>query len=138
VAELQSTETQDAVSYIGPVHLSVPADPAMSRIARLTASGVASLAGCTLEELQNVKIAVSEVLIILIERGDGNRIDLEFQIMPVCFRLTARCEIPNFEPDHPSLALCRAVLEDVSHDYSVDSTNGVAEISVELVLSGPD
>jgi anti-sigma regulatory factor (Ser/Thr protein kinase) len=137
VTETATTGGERAAS-LSPIELRVPADPVMSRIARLTASGVASLAGCTLDELQNVKIAVSEALIILIEHGDGERIDLEFDAEPGTFKMTARSLITDFDPQHSSLELCRVVLDDVSDSYSIDWRDGTASISVLLPLSAAD
>ena len=104
-------------SVPSPIVLTVPADPNVSRIARLTASAIASLAGCTMDELQNVKIAVSEAIIVLVEHGDGKPIELGFDAAPGRFGVTAKSEIAEFDPQHASLALCRVVLDDVSRRY---------------------
>ena len=74
---MAESATAGAATVVGPVRLSVPPEPSMSRVARLAASGLASLAGCTVDEIEDIKIAVSEVLIALIEHGDGARVDLD-------------------------------------------------------------
>ena len=118
-----------------PIVLSVPADPNVSRIARLTASAIASLAGCTMDDLLNVKIAVSEAIIVLVEHGDDNLIELTFDAAPGRFGLTARSEIAEFDPEHASLALCRVVLEDVSRSYDISWSGGTAVITIDVGLS---
>ena len=52
-----------------PIDLRLPPDPAMSKVLRLAASGVGSLCGFTIREIEEIKLAVSEVLIALIEHG---------------------------------------------------------------------
>jgi anti-sigma regulatory factor (Ser/Thr protein kinase) len=61
----------------GPVVISVPAEPAMSRVLRLAAGGVASLADYSIDEIDDIKIAVSEIFIALIEQARGMRLTLK-------------------------------------------------------------
>lgn len=121
-----------------PITLTMPSDPNVSRIARLTASAIASLAGCTMDELQNVKIAVSEAIIVLVEHGDGRPIELVFDGEPGRFGVVARSQIAEFDPDHTSLALCRVVLDDVTRQYSIDWSDGVASINLDVELTSGD
>jgi Histidine kinase-like ATPase domain len=121
-----------------PIALTLPSDPNVSRIARLTASAIASLAGCTMDELQNVKIAVSEAIIVLVEHGEGHPVDLVFDVEQGRFGVTARSPITDFDPDHASLALCRVVLDDVTRRYSIDWDGGVASITIDLELTSGD
>ncbi|MHB1091084.1 MAG: hypothetical protein ACYC0U_08520, partial [Ilumatobacteraceae bacterium] len=65
---------------IGPVEIRVPPDPSLSRVLRLAASGMASLAGFTVDEIEDIKIAVSEVLIALIEHGDSQSVEMQFEV----------------------------------------------------------
>lgn len=118
-----------------PIALTLPSDPNVSRIARLTASAIASLAGCTMDELQNVKIAVSESIIVLVEHGDGQPIDLTFDVEPGRFGLVARSAIAEFDPEHSSLALCRVVLDDVTRRYEIGWADGSAEIALDIALT---
>jgi anti-sigma regulatory factor (Ser/Thr protein kinase) len=128
----------DDAAVPSPIALTLPSDPNVSRIVRLTASAIASLAGCTMDELQNVKIAVSEAIIVLVEHGDGRPIELIFDVERGRFRVTARSPIAEFDPKHPSLALCRVVLEDVTRQYSIDWGDGVASIGLDVALTSSD
>ena len=67
-------------AVIGPVVLRLPPDPALSRVLRLAASGVAAMAGFTVDETEDIKIAVSEVLLALIEHGAGKSIEVQFVV----------------------------------------------------------
>ena len=55
----------------GPILLRFPAEPSLSRVLRLAAAGLASLGNFTVDHIEDIKIAVSEVLIALIEHGSG-------------------------------------------------------------------
>ena len=70
-----SDDTSASVSSIDPIVLVLPPRPELSRVARLASSALASIAGCTVDEIEDIKIAVSEVLLALIEHGAGNPIE---------------------------------------------------------------
>jgi hypothetical protein len=112
----------------------------MSRVARLAASGLASLAGCTVDEIEDIKIAVSEVLIALIEHGGGARVDLEFELVDEgrlddgglesspAFVLRGISPVDAFDLDHPDLVLCRTVLQGVCAAHDIQLLDGSARI----------
>ncbi len=104
---------------IGPVDVSVPPDPSMSRVVRLAASGVASLAGFSVDEVEDITIAVSEVFIALIEHGDGDRVALEFVVDQSAFNVRGRTLVEKFDIEHPDLVLCRTVLAGVCTDHGI-------------------
>lgn len=118
----------ETVERTGPVLLRVPPEPTMSRVARLAASGLASLSGCTVDEIEDIKIAVSEVLIALVEHGGGGRIDLQFDLSDAGFRITGRTAVTSFDADHPDLRLCRTVLAGVCASHSIETMDGIAQI----------
>lgn len=113
---------------IGPIEIRVPPEPTLSRVLRLAASGVASLAGFTIDEIESIKIAVSEVLIALIEHGGGEPIDVQFSVSETTFDLTGRTAVDSFDINHPDLVLCRTVLADVCSSYRVDLVNNEVHI----------
>jgi hypothetical protein len=113
---------------VGPIEIRVPPEPSLSRVLRLAASGVASLAGFTVDEIENIKIAVSEVLIALIEHGDGEPIDIQFSVSETAFDVTGRTVIETFDITHPDLALCRTVLADVCSGFRIDRVNNEVHI----------
>ena len=113
---------------IGPIEIRLPPEPSLSRVLRLAASGVASLAGFTIDEIENIKIAVSEVLIALIEHGAGEPIDIQFSVNDTAFDVTGRTAVQTFDLAHPDLALCRTVLADVCSDFRIDRVNNEVHI----------
>ncbi len=112
-----------SATMLGPIEIRVPAEPSLSRVLRLAASGVASLAGFTVDEIENIKIAVSEVLIALVEHGSGEPIDMLFSANGNSFDIRARTAVETFDINHSDLTLCRTVLAEVCVDHRIDEVN---------------
>jgi anti-sigma regulatory factor (Ser/Thr protein kinase) len=108
-----------APAPIGPVEVRVPPDPSLSQVLRLAASGIASIAGFTVDEIEKIKVAVSEVLIALIEHGGGEPIDVRLEVDGRSFNVRARTSVAEFDPEHPDLLLSRTVLADVSDEHGI-------------------
>lgn len=113
---------------VGPVILRLPPDPTLSRILRLAASGLAGLAGFTVDEIEDIKIAVSEVLLALIEHGGGQSIDVQFMVEDQSFTVRGQTAVDSFDTDHPDLALCRTVLAGVTTQHGIELVNDQAQI----------
>lgn len=128
------TDVQSAGTELtGPVELRVPAVAAMSRVLRLAASGVASLTGFSVAEIEDIKIAVSEVLIALIEHGDGKPVDLRFTVDRDSFTIDGATEVGGpFDLDHPDLRLCRTVLAGVCTEHRIEHSGTLARITAIL------
>ena len=117
-----------AAPTIGPVHLTMPADPSLSRVARLAASGVASLSGFTIDEIEDIKVAVSEVMVALIEHGARQPLTVTFQADGPRFTVRGTTAIDHFDTEHPDLLLCRTVLAAVCASHGIDVVDSGAEI----------
>jgi hypothetical protein len=115
-------------AVIGPVVVTLPPDPTLSRVLRLAASGIAAMAGFTVDESEDIKIAVSEVLLALIERGAGNPIEVQFSVDHQCFTVHGRTAIDDFDAEHPDLVLCRTVLAGVCAQHGIELVDGQAQI----------
>ena len=113
---------------VAPVELRVPAVAELSRVMRLAASGVASLAQRTVDDIEDIKIAVSEVFLALIEHGAGGPIVMTLSFEDGIFLITGRTEVVSFDIDHPDLVLCRTVLAGVCEHQSINLADGYAEI----------
>jgi anti-sigma regulatory factor (Ser/Thr protein kinase) len=113
---------------IGPVILRLPPEPTLSRVLRLAASGIAGLAGFTVDEIEDIKIAVSEVLLALIEHGGGQSIDVQFMVEDHSFTVRGQTAVESFDTEHPDLELCRTVLAGVTTQHGIDLIDDQAQI----------
>jgi anti-sigma regulatory factor (Ser/Thr protein kinase) len=115
-------------SMIGPVIVRLPPAPALSRVLRLAASGIAAMAGFTVDETEDIKIAVSEVLLALIEHGGGEPIEVQFSVEDQLFVVRGQTEFIGFDVDHPDLVLCRTVLAGVCAQHGIGLVDDHAQI----------
>ncbi len=114
---------------LGPVTITLPAEPTLSRIVRLAASGMASMAQFSVDEIEDIRIAVSEVLIALIEHGESGDVELRLSVDNGKFRIDGSTAVSEFNLDHPDLALCRTVLDGVGATHGIElSPEGRASI----------
>jgi Histidine kinase-like ATPase domain len=113
---------------IGPVVIRLPPDPTLSRVLRLAASGIAGMAGFTVDEIDDIKIAVSEVLLALIEHGGGQSIEVQFAIEEHSFTVRGQTAIESFDVEHPDLILCRTVLAGVCTQHGIELVDHQARI----------
>ncbi len=86
------------------------------------------MAGFTVDEIEDIRIAVSEVLLALIEHGGGQSIDVEFVVEAQEFRVRGRTAVQDFDADHPDLLLCRTVLAGVGTDHGIELVDDHAQI----------
>ncbi len=121
-----------APATIGPVRLEVPPLSGMSRLARLTGTGVASMAGFTIDEIDDINVMVSEVMVALVEHGAQSTIAVTFDVAAGCFTVRGATDLVDFDLDHPDLALCRTVLAAVSTSHGIEGTGPRAEIWASL------
>lgn len=116
----------------GAIEVRVPADPSMSRVLRLAASGVASLRGFSVDEIEDIKIAISEVLIALIEHGGGRPVDIRLTADDGTFTISGATAVTSFDIEHPDLRLCRTVLAGVCAEHSIELVDHEARISAAI------
>ena len=102
--------------------------PTLSRVLRLAASGIAGMAGFTIDEIEDIKIAVSEVMLALIEHGGGQSIEVQFMVEDQAFTVRGQTEVESFDTEHPDLLLCRTVLASVTSQHGIDRIGDQAQI----------
>lgn len=107
----------------GPVELVLPADTRLVRVVRLMASGLASTMGFDVDELDDLRIGVDELLAALLEGGDGTPLALRFDLNDS--ELAVSGETPSgtgeaFEQGRLELStlILAAVVDD--HSFSVE------------------
>jgi hypothetical protein len=77
------------------VELTVPADPSVLGIARLVASGVASMAGFDIGEIEDVRIGVDELCTAMISVAPEERVNILFSIEDRSIAVEATVAAPN-------------------------------------------
>ena len=125
----------DQLTTIGPVRVELPPASAMSRVARLTATGVAAMAGFTIDEIDDINVIVSEVMVALVEHGAHETITVTFDVADGRFTVRGATQLAEFDLDHPDLALCRSVLAAVSTSHGIERDGTRAEIWATLQQS---
>ena len=108
------------------VRLGVPADPEFLRLARITASGLASRAGFSLDEVEDLRLALDELCFWLVgAEGRPGNISLRYGSSPAGLVIEGT---GHFEAPAPVLALGK--LSELMLDALVDehqlSSNGGA------------
>jgi serine/threonine-protein kinase RsbW len=107
------------------VRLMVPAALEFVRIARLTASGVASRVGFDVDEIEDLRVAVDELSSILVEAAGGDELQLAFTPTTDGIEIEGRTRVTDSRtPDVDELT--RQILAAVVDEYGVDTQNGEA------------
>jgi len=119
----------------GPITLTLPPIPTMVRVGRLTASSVASLADMSIDDIDDIKIAVSEMITVLIQSGSRTNITLRFETTATEFAVEATAPTPTNDLGRNDLALAIAVLEAVADQHHVASTDDRIMIRIVKRLS---
>jgi serine/threonine-protein kinase RsbW len=114
---------QSGTVAAGPVTLTVPPIPAMVRVGRLTASSIASLADMTVDDIDDIKIAVSEMITLLIQSGSRSAITLRFETTEQEFSVEASAPTTSNDLGRNDLALATAVLDAVADEHHVAATD---------------
>jgi hypothetical protein len=98
----------------------VPAHAASIRLIRLTASGVASLAGLDVDGIDDVRIAVDEIGNALIESGDGSPVRVRFTWTGARLEIQGSTTRGTAELDRERFELSRDILRAVADDHQLD------------------
>ncbi len=106
----------------GPVTLTLPPVATMVRVGRLTASSIASLADMSIDDIDDIKIAVSEMITLLIQSGSRATITLRFETTDEQFTVEASTPSGASDLGRNDLALATAVLEAVADEHQIAST----------------
>jgi serine/threonine-protein kinase RsbW len=134
VSETHVTET-DVTATDDEIILSLPPQPRMVRVARLTASAVASFADLTVDDIDDLKIAVDEACVVLLEHGDGGPVELAFRFGPGEVRVRGRTTGRDVDLDGEEVQLATRILSVVTDTFDVAATEG--ELTFHLQKSAP-
>ena len=108
-----------------PVELRLPADPHLLRVARVTVASVAATLAFTLEDIEDLRIAVDELAALAID-GCGPDDVLELQVLADDRSVTVSGRVPGAGPVaelHPvAVELLAMVAPD--HELGTDGADG--------------
>lgn len=107
-----------------PVELNLPADPHLLRVARLTVASVAADLPLTLEDVEDLRIAVDELAALAIE-GCGPDDTLQLRIVADAHAVTVSGRVVGagpFPPLHPVAAELIAMVA-VDHELGADGAD---------------
>src|SRR3954452_19281640 len=117
------------------VRLTIPAALEFVRIARLTASGVASRVGFDVDEIEDLRVAVDELSSILVEAPGANQLELSFTPAEDGITIEGRAQVDASaapQIDDPPRQILAAVVD----DYGVESQDGEATFRCAKRVSG--
>lgn len=113
------------------VRLAVPATPEFLRLARVTASGLASRLGFSYDEVEDLRLAIDELCFILIgSRGREGSVELRYAMVPGALEVEgvgsftdADADTNGADPDNSTelvlAAFSRQILSALLDDYAV-------------------
>ena len=64
----------------GPVRLSLPASPRYLAAARVVATSLGAESGLSVDDLEDLRLGVNELVSVLVEAGGDARVELEFEL----------------------------------------------------------
>ncbi len=114
---------------VGPVEICIPPDPRLARVVRLAASAVAAQIGFDVDLIDDVKLVVSEVLLALVEQGDGGRVTVTLTGEDAAVMVSGVAAASSFDPSDPGFVLSRQVLEGVASSHQVSFEGGQIRLS---------
>ena len=116
-------EASTGVAVSETVQLTIPASLEFVRIARLTASGVASRVGFDVEEIEDLRVAVDELSSILVDLPGGPSLELSFTSDDDGIVIEGRRSVEN--GNVPSVdELTKQILAAVVDEYGVENSAG--------------
>jgi serine/threonine-protein kinase RsbW len=126
--------SSSGVAVSEKVGLTVPAALEFVRIARLTASGVASRLGFDVDEIEDLRVAVDELSSILVDPPGGSQLELSFTSTTDGIEIEGRRTIDGGTP--PAVdELTRQILAAVVDEYDVESEDSVVRFRCVKRLS---
>ena len=107
------------------VRLAVPATPEFLRLARVTASGIASRLGFTIDEVEDLRLAIDELCFVLIgSRGREGTVDLRYSVDADQLEVEGVGTFADDQTDPMLAAFTRQILGALVDEYAVYRDDG--------------
>lgn len=102
------------------VRLAVPANPEFLRLARVTAMGLASRVAFTVDDIEDLRIAIDELLLTLIgSKGRDGSVALDYHLDDDTLRVTGRGQFTDGTTEVALTEFSDLILGAVADDYAV-------------------
>jgi anti-sigma regulatory factor (Ser/Thr protein kinase) len=104
------------------VHLTMPANPQLLRVARLTAAGLAGRLGFSFDEIEDVKIAVDELCFALVgSKGRDGTLTITYRLDDSQLEISGEGTFPDngAEPAPAPSELSAQILAAVVDDHEI-------------------
>lgn len=110
--------TQDEVR--DEVRLAVPATPEFLRLARITASGLASRMGFSYDEVEDLRLAIDELCFVLIgSRGRSGTVHIRYAVRADVLEIVGVGHFDDDQTDPMLVSFSRQILSALVDDYAV-------------------
>ncbi|MBV8691257.1 MAG: hypothetical protein JOZ37_08115 [Actinobacteria bacterium] len=106
------------------VRLAVPAMPEFLRLARVTASGLASRLGFSFDEVEDLRLAIDELCYSLIGRGRTGTVQLRYVVLPEALEVEGRGEFDGGGPQPVLTELSERILDALVDEHELSSDHG--------------
>ena len=103
------------------IALTVPAEPELARLVRMTASNAALLSSMSVERVEDIRMAAEEAFIFACSARAGEPVQIAFAVDPeqVALELALGCdEFPEPDPDDPTADYADLILGSVCDSYT--------------------
>lgn len=108
------------------VRLVMPADPEFLRLARVTAMGLASRLSFSIDDIEDVRIAIDELVFALIGiRGREGTIQIDYALLPQGLQVIGTGVFPGPEPTPALTELSELILNAVTDEHHLSSDDDV-------------
>jgi len=131
--------TQDEVR--DEVRLAVPATPEFLRLARITASGLASRMGFSYNEVEDLRLAIDELCFVLIgSRGRSGTVHIRYAVRAHVLEVVGVGHFDDDQTDPMLASFSRQILSALVDDYAVyrDEEGRAAFSLVKRRQTAPD
>ncbi len=117
-------EDRTAVATQDEVRLAVPATPEFLRLARVTATGLASRLGFTFDEVEDLRLAIDELCYSLIgSRGRTGTVELRYVVLESALQVEGRGEFDGETPELALSELSERILAALVDEHELSSTS---------------
>ena len=117
--------TEETRARLGPVVLTFPPDSRMARVARLAATALGSVAGFSVDDNDDLRIAVDELVVMAIEGGGNADVTMRFTVNDGEVRVEAETEAAEDLSHSPErFMLSEQILGVVTDWYAVAANGG--------------